>query len=104
MKVVAYVIATIIGLTLSYLYSAWALTILWGWFIVPTFHLTPLTVGMALGLIVVVNFLKITVNLSDKHEHQPYFVILLAGYFWTIYLPTITLAIGWIIHTIFFLP
>ena len=32
------------------IFGGYVLTVLWGWFIVPTFHLPPLTIPVALGL------------------------------------------------------
>lgn len=39
---------------------AWALVILWRWFVVPTFHLPSLTWALAYGLVLVVEVLHST--------------------------------------------
>ena len=35
------------------LMQGWVLTIMWGWFVVPVFHLQALSLGMAMGLLLV---------------------------------------------------
>jgi hypothetical protein len=54
------------------LYRAWALTILWGWFVVPVFNLPPLSLGHACGLILILFFLTSFDGLNrDRYEAKP---------------------------------
>jgi len=48
------VIATIIGSIVG----GYVLSIMWGWFVVPLFNLPPLSVPYAIGIILVVSFLR----------------------------------------------
>jgi hypothetical protein len=46
----------------SSLLRGWALAVLWGWFVVPFFHLPPLSIVLAIGLGLVVGMFKGSVN------------------------------------------
>lgn len=73
----------------------WVLTCLWEWFIIPTFHLDPLSIKMAIGLCLVVGMFRGNVSTSDKDDNTSPTVklcIQLAG-------PFITLFIGWLVHS-----
>lgn len=48
------VLAIFVLLPLSILARGWSVSVLWGWFVVPTIHLPVLSVGGGLGLSVVV--------------------------------------------------
>ena len=40
----------------------------WAWFIVPIFHIPPLTVGQALGLFVFIKWMNPSVNTGKSHN------------------------------------
>lgn len=57
-------IAGLFGLSaLGSIWSGYVLTILWAWFVVPTFGLPPLALAPAIGLAVVVSYLT--------HQYTP---------------------------------
>ena len=57
-------IAGLFGLAaLGSIWSGYVLTILWAWFVVPTFGLPPLALAPAIGLAVVVSYLT--------HQYHP---------------------------------
>ena len=61
------VCAGIFGLLiLSSLINGWALSLLWGWFIVPVFSAPALTLGQAIGIAMVVSFLTYQNFKSDS--------------------------------------
>ncbi len=57
MKAIGYIATTIILLALTVTYSGYALSVLWGWFIVPIFSLPVLSIPAAIGLALIVNYL-----------------------------------------------
>jgi len=66
--------------------NGWILTILWGWFVVPIFHLPPLTIAPAMGLSLLVSYMtKEYVNSESTWKNvsitftRP-FMVLLIGY------------------------
>ena len=48
------------------IYCGWALQLLWGWFIVTAFGLAPLTLGGAIGILVV----KVIISTSNSQLKQ----------------------------------
>jgi uncharacterized membrane protein len=73
----------------------WVLTCLWEWFVIPIFHLDPLSIKMAIGLSLVVGLFRGNVSTSDKDDNTSPTVkmgIHLAA-------PFLTLLIGWLVHS-----
>lgn len=68
-----------------------ALVLLWIWFIVPVFHLPPLTVAQALGLSVTVTFVTSQyTGKDDRNTSERVATILLK--------PLFALAFGWVVR------
>ena len=72
--------------------SGWVLAILWGWFIVPIFHLPELRMWDAVGIALVASALT-----HQAHKEEREFAELLAI---AICLPLFTLGFGWMIHAL----
>jgi len=93
-KVIVFFV-TIIGGILA---SAFVLSSLWEWFIVPTFGLNPLRIVEAIGLTVVVRFL--TYKKSDfktEEEEKDFWVLVVKTLSWIVFLNGFMLILGWII-------
>lgn len=82
---------------LSSIWSGYVLSVLWGWFIVPTFHLPPLSVVTAIGIAIVVSYLTHQIDRDDdkKREWSETFTKMIG---WGIIKPLIALCFGWIVH------
>lgn len=52
-----WIIGVIVLVVLGTIFNGYALSILWAWFIAPTFHLPELSVTQAIGIAIVVNYL-----------------------------------------------
>ena len=80
----------------AWLLNGWVLTILWGWFIVPTFGLRPLGFIPALGVALVVGYLTrqfVDVEAPKRTTGERWaraFVIAMS--------PLLSLAMGWVLH------
>jgi len=91
------VIAAMFGaLALGYVWSGFALTILWGWFMVPTFGLPQLALAPAIGVAVVVGYLthqyRPTEDAKDKKASR-----MAEGFAFMAMKPALALAVGWIV-------
>ena len=82
----------------SSLFRGYALSVLWGWFMVPTLHLPPLGVVQAIGIAMVVGFLTHQ-DTSDipKKERGMGEVIATAVAVAVLY-PLLALLIGSVVH------
>ena len=79
--------------------SGYALSVLWGWFVVPTFNLPPLTVPVAYGLALIVGFLTHQDNKSnDTFKDLTTGAIIVTALVQTVTKPLIALFFGWIVR------
>ena len=87
---------TLVGFLLSPLASisrGWALSILWGWFMVPVFHLPTLRIPTALGIATVIGMLTEHVNWQKDDPEYDSMTKVFAG----ILGPMLCLLFGWIV-------
>lgn len=70
--------------------SGFTLSILWGWFMVPVFHLPELSIPQAIGISVVIHFLtnKDAGRKDDREVSLPQILFYYPG----------VLLLGWLIH------
>lgn len=79
------------------LWGGYVLTVLWAWFIVPTFHLPPLSLVAAIGMSMVIGYLTSHIDMEHKSEigwgqrFANRIVVALLK-------PLFALFFGWIIH------
>jgi len=76
--------------------QGWVLTVLWSWFIVPTFGLPELSIAVAIGLSLIVSMFRGYNNTTknenlEKSEQVGKVIVLLFG-------PLFVLFLGWIVH------
>lgn len=84
-------------------FRGYALSVLWGWFIVPTFDVQPLSIAPAIGIAMMVNYLTYHVT-SDVGKENMYAIeespnMILAKTFALDFLkPAVIIGFGWIVH------
>lgn len=62
------IINLLFGLPLSLstpLYFSWVLTVLWGWYIIPVFHLDPISIYQGFGLVITIGAIAIWLRLPS---------------------------------------
>lgn len=95
MKYIGYIVTTLTSLVVCSVWSGYALSILWGWFIVPAFSLPSLSVVYAIGLAMVVSFLTQRADL--KKDDREYGEILLVGTIYSLLKPATALGLGYVL-------
>ena len=98
MRALGYIVSWIVTLIGGTLLRGWALSILWGWFIVSTFHAQPLRIVEAIGVSLVVGFLTASYPKASTTESRPQSLLLIEAIGYSFLLPFITLGVGWIVH------
>lgn len=107
--------ATCMGLILSALVmivvgvvmNAWALHVIWNWFIPPIFNLTSLTIWQAAGVAMVFEMFTGT-NRTQKHtsskssSDKTVGEIFIEGLIVAVMTPVLSVLIAWVIHTLAF--
>ena len=84
-------------MVISTLMGGWAISNLWEWFIVPTFHLQPLSVVQAIGLSMVVSYMSHTyVDTPEREESAAAKIGRVIGM--AIFRPVFAVGFGWVIH------
>lgn len=87
-------IFTLLLVTISALVSGFLLQTLWGWFVVDTFSLTPLTLAQSVGLTLIVSYFStVQSNIDEDFTMQYLFEKLVV----TIIKGLLVLFIGWVI-------
>jgi hypothetical protein len=92
------IITALIGLlAIGSIWSGYVLTILWTWFIVPTFGVPALTLAPAIGLSIVVSYLthQYAPKTTEKHESEWHSTLHLS--FHILLKPTLALLMGWMV-------
>ena len=90
-------VAFTIWMFLSAIFNGYVLSVMWGWFIVPTLGLSPITTVPAIGLALVVGYLTHHEIDCQPSERTNYEKVVYAVVNSLIY-PAIALAIGWVVH------
>lgn len=91
LTMLAYVLVTAFGAV----WHGYVFNVLWGWFVVPQFGLPAMSLAMAIGIGLVINYATYQrhPNLnSDKKSSD----ILIESLSFSIVFPLIALAIGWV--------
>jgi len=78
------------------LLRGYVLTVLWGWFIVPTFHLPQLSLAAAIGVALVVHFTTHQVDI--KNDGFEWGERIQRVFLWVVLMPVAALSLGWVIH------
>lgn len=85
-----FVIGAIAIVTLAAIAEGWALSILWGWFVVPIFNAPALSIPVAIGLALTIGMM--TKNIQPSQEGKKALEMVING----LTRPFILLVVGWI--------
>jgi hypothetical protein len=84
------------AIALGYVWKGFVLTILWGWFMVPTFGLQPLAIAPAIGVSIVVGYLTHQRHQNDGEKGGSLErTAEIFGYM--AMMPALALLVGWIV-------
>lgn len=98
--IIFVVLGLLIWLTISSVFGGWVLSLLWGWFMVPVFHLPQLTIVPAIGIILIVRYLASGVEIDDEKGEglDKKVKKFLRRLYLSIVRIAIVLLFGWIVH------
>lgn len=95
MKTIGSIFSFVVGVILATIYNGYVLSVLWGWFIVPSFGFPTLSVGYAIGVASVVGYLTHQYQKQDETADSTDILLKMLLYF--LLKPTFALIFGWII-------
>lgn len=87
------IILNLINAVAATAYSGFVFSVMWGWFIVTTFGLAPLSLAAAIGVILCVRYITFQVNVRDTDDENTKFQNVM---FWV--KPTLFLATGFVVQ------
>jgi len=96
MKALGYVTATVIVMIFAALWSGYALSLLWGWFMVPLFGLPALTINSAIGIGMIVSYMS--KNGSTTNDDTSFTDKLIKAFAEAAAKPLFAIAFGWTVH------
>ena len=96
MNFLGYAVAFISVIVLSSIWSGYALSVLWAWFIVPAFGLPKLSIPLAIGLALIVSYLTHQLDNREK-DNRTASEVLVAGIATSFVKPLIVLLTGWVV-------
>jgi len=96
LKAIGSLVVFICIVVYSNVLNGWALSILWGWFIIKAFGLPVLSIPLAIGVALVVGY--ITHQVDTKKDEREIGEILFNGFLYGTAKPLIALSIGWVVH------
>lgn len=85
-------------MVVSAICNGYALSVLWGWFIVPVFNLPQLSIPVAIGVALVVGYLTKQETNSSDTEDKSFGELMAKGFAISIAKPAVALLFGWVVH------
>lgn len=86
---------TLITMVITALIGGFVFQTLWGWFIVPTFTMQPMTLIQAIGTSFFINYLK--TNLGKKSDDEFSMEFVLKALVMSVVMALFVLGLGWVI-------
>jgi hypothetical protein len=96
MQAIGYITVTALAIVYGQTLNGWTLSILWAWFIVPTFACVGLSIPAAIGISLVVSYL--TTKIKRKKEQPPFGEMLLEGIITSTIKPALALMFGYVVQ------
>ena len=84
-------------IAISAMFNGYALSVLWGWFVVPTFGAPALGIVPAIGVAMVVSYLTYQTH-NCKKEEKSFGETIAEGTAMAVLKPSFALFFGWIVH------
>lgn len=80
-------------LLITSIFKGWALSIMWGWFMVPTLDLPSISIVQAIGIALVIGYLTREISADNDDDYS-----LVGKIIFEIFKGGFILATGWIVH------
>lgn len=98
MSALGYIAATLLAMAYTTVLSGWALSLLWAWFIVPTFGAPALSIPLAAAMALVASYLTHQVDIKDDRPSPPFLRVLATMILWGTMKPLSALAFGLVLR------
>jgi hypothetical protein len=97
MKTIALAVIALLITPLGIIWSGYALTILWEWFIVSTFGIASLTIPVAVGIAIIINYLTKGYSGNEPEDTRTSEEKIIFSIVVAVLKPAFALLFGWVI-------
>lgn len=94
---VGKIVLPFVGIAWGVLMYAWALRALWAWFVVPAFHVAPISLATAAGLYLIAALLRAAPATDLQDDKRTFGQKLGRVFAWATFYPTLIWVIGWMV-------
>lgn len=91
------ILGFVVLLIFSSIFNGYALSVLWGWFVVPTFHLPTLSLVQAIGLAMILTYLTYQ-HVDAKKGDESFGEMMAKAFPLTLIRPSFALLFGYVLH------
>lgn len=99
---VGWLLIAVLLTPVHWVLDGWVLSILWGWFAVPTFGLPALSIPTAIGLRVILGYLTPMPGNHNQKDDKPHGERMAEAVLTVLMKPLIGLFFGWLVKVIWF--
>ena len=98
MGIIGGFLLTVGIMVVSSIFEGFTLSVIWGWLIVPVFHLPPLSIPTAIGVALVIGYLTGHETHQSKDEDSSFVGAMLFALIWSVINAVAVLFFGWVVH------
>jgi hypothetical protein len=98
MNAIPAILGLIVTMVVGSIIKGLALSVLWGWFMVPIFDLPELAIAPAIGLALIASYLTHQHDHAKDEDEESFGTSVLRSFLYSILMPLWMLLIGWIVH------
>jgi len=97
-KTVLLFLGGMMALILGAIWGGFVLVVLWGWFIVPAFHVAQISIVLAIGINCIVRLLTYTIPAARQEDKEDAAKALTVALAWSFFYPLVVLGCGYVVH------
>jgi predicted phage tail protein len=80
------------------MWNGYVFSVMWGWFVVPAFHLPQVSVAVAIGISMIVGMLTHHLSQDQEKKKSDTTDAMISSFSWSFLYPLLMLAAGYVAH------
>jgi len=98
MKGLVWLVYTLIVIVGGSIVGGWALSVMWGWFVVPLFNVPAFGIAQAVGLMCVIGMIVPRPNVNSDGKKYDTIEVIVMSFVAAFVPPLVSVGIGWIVY------
>jgi hypothetical protein len=99
MKAVLLFLWLLVVLIAGPMWSGYVFSVMWGWFVVPTFHLPQVSVAVAIGISMIIGMLTHHLSQDGEKKKSDTADAIISSFSWAFLYPLFVYGIGYVVHS-----